>query len=123
MAHLTLLEFIGCCMEKNDLVDGALQRWNVYETCDLAELQASALASEGTALLGAPSVDRSERVQRWIWPTLQIMHCGLAVMVVMPVRVKEAYFVWSNTSYEMWRRAHDDLVALFDARRSITSRE
>lgn len=110
---LTLLEFVGCCFEKNELSGGALQRWNVYPTVELADLQADALVVEATALLGAPAVS-SSRVRGWKWPTLEILQAGLAVMVVVPVRVKEAYFCWSQPS-ELWRRADDDLGALFAA--------
>jgi hypothetical protein len=109
--RLTLLEFIGCCFEKNELMDGGLSRYNVYETPLLAEQQVDALVKEAIALLGEPGDDTYlAGLRDCQWPTLRIMHRGLAVLVVVPVRV---YWLWQDTA--AWTRAGDDISALLAA--------
>lgn len=119
-AILSLLEFIGCCFEKNELLDGALQRYSVYETRDLARAQFQRLESDAENLLGTSGelTEHEDGVVELEWPgSLRMLWRGLAVMVMVPVRLKEAYFSAEEIPSETWRAAGDDLSALFDTRR------
>lgn len=110
---LTLLEFIGCCFEKNELISGRLERHNCYETPEDGARQATVLVEQATALLGEPSHETlTDGCQVWCWPTLQIAYRGTAVVVDVPVRTPEAYYAWETGSQERWERAQRDFKAL-----------
>ena len=111
---LTLLEFIGWCFERNELIKGKLLRSCVYRTPKQAEQQADTLFRQGYALLGSPKDCTTVKgIHRVSWPTLQILLRGRAVLIAIPLR-QRAYRAWELPA-KTWERAGDDLSALYRA--------
>lgn len=113
---LTLLEFVACCFEKNELIAGAVDRWCGYETVEAAERQVESLVAEATALFMTKARYRimGDRVESWFWPTFHILHRGLAIHVYVGVR-PEAFVGWISIPTAVWRGSDDDMSAIYAA--------
>ena len=107
----SLLEFVGFCMEKNEVLGGWSFRWCPYRTPELAQKQYGRLVDEGRRLLGEP--DREVKHGLYWEKGLVVRMLGTAVMVHVAAPIDGPAWTWGDSDPD-WDHCQNELTALFE---------